>query len=223
MNAVTVRLIAKDLYLNRWLIGIALICGVLSLIAAGLIRIDFNFGSVLYLTTVIAFGIVLVMHSVVQERKDKSLVFVLSLPLSPTEYLRAKVLAMLGTFLGPWALLSLGSMLLIAVTAIPDGMIPYFTVVSFLMLMNFCLVLSAALLSSSEPLVTFTIIVTNVSVSLLFMLLASIPSIAEASKHDAIVWLPAELQLIAIEVAVTLVALALPFVIGKSRLRRFFG
>jgi ABC-type transport system involved in multi-copper enzyme maturation permease subunit len=217
MNAVAVRLIAKDLYLNRWLIGIALLCGVLSLIAGGMSRVNFNFGSVFYLTTVIAYGVVLVMHAVVQERKDKSLVFVLSLPLSPAEYLRAKMLAMLATFVAPWAFLSLGSILLIAVTPIPDGMIPQFTIVSFLMLMNFCLVLSAALLTTSEPLVTFIIIVTNVSVSLLFMLFASIPSISEASQRDAVVWLPTELKLIAIEVVVTLAALSLPFVLRRQQ------
>jgi ABC-2 type transport system permease protein len=216
MNAVAVRLIAKDLYLNRWLIGIALLGGTASLIALSISRAGFNFGLVFYLTTIIAYGIVLVMHAVVQERKDRSLVFVLSLPLSPADYLRAKVLAMLGTFGAPWALLSLATIGTIAITPIPDGMIPYFTVISFLMLMNFCLVLAAALSSSSEPLVTSIIIVTNASVSVLFMLLANTP-IEQAAKHDAIVWLPGALELIAIEVGVSLAALALPFALRRHR------
>ncbi len=217
MNAVAVRLIAKDLYLNRWLIGIALLGGGLSLILLGISRVGFDFGSVFYLTTVIAYGIILVMHAVTQERKDRSLVFVLSLPLSPADYLRAKVVAMLATFIAPWALLTLGTVVVIAITPIPDGMIPYLTVIAFLMLMNFCVVLAAALTTTSEPIVTLIIIVTNASVSLLFILLANIPSIVAASKRDAVVWLPTELKLIAIEIGVALVALALPFVLRRDR------
>jgi ABC-type transport system involved in multi-copper enzyme maturation permease subunit len=216
MNPVIARLIAKDLYLQRWLIGIAMGGGLASLAVTGISRGGSSFGMVFYLTTVIAYGIMLVMHSVGQERHQKSLVFVLSLPISPAEYLRAKMIALLLAFIGPWALLTIATLVIFAVTSIPDGMIPYFSIISVLMLMNFCIVLAAALISKSEPLITLIIIVTNASVSLLFILLSSIPAIADGSKQDVLAWPRAGVEIMGVELAVALIAIALPFALGRA-------
>jgi ABC-type transport system involved in multi-copper enzyme maturation permease subunit len=216
MTSIEARLIAKDLYLQRWLIGIAVGGGLASLAVTGVSRAGFSFGLVFYLTTVIAYGIVLVMHAVTLERNQKSLVFVLSLPISPAEYLRVKIIALLIAFIVPWALLTLATLIIFAITPIPDGMIPYFSIISVLMLMNFCIVLAAALMTTSDPLITLTIIVTNASVSLLFILLSNIPSISEGSKRDVLVWPREGLEIMALELAVAIIAVALPFVMRRA-------
>jgi ABC-type transport system involved in multi-copper enzyme maturation permease subunit len=217
MTSVVARLIAKDIYLHRWLIGTALIGGVASL---GVSCLDMNpglgFGLVFYLTTVVAYGIVLVMHAVTTERNKKSLVFALSLPISPAEYLRAKMLAMLLAFVGPWGLLTIATMVLIAITPIPDGMIPYLSIVSLLMLMNFCVVLATTLVSTSDPIITLIIIATNASVSLLFILMAHVPSLAHLGGKDVITWPPAALEIMAVELVVALIAIALPFAMRRA-------
>jgi hypothetical protein len=217
MTSIAARLIVKDLYLHRWLIGIAFAGGVVSLLITGtLTQTGVGFGLVFYLTTVIAYGIVLVMHAVTLERNQKSLVFALSLPISPAEYLQAKMLAMLLGFVGPWALLTIATMVMIAVTAIPDGMIPYLAVISILMLTNFCVVLAAALISRSDPLITLVIIVTNASVSLLFILMSTVPSLKDLASRDVHVWPPAALEIIGVELAVAVIAVALPFVMRRA-------
>lgn len=217
MNPVIARLIAKDLYLHRWLICIALTGGIVSLIVTGSVgRGGVSFGLVFYLTTVISYGIVLVMHAVTLERNQKSLVFALSLPISPAEYLRAKMLAMLLAFVAPWALLTGTTMVLVALTPLPDGMIPYLAVVSILMLMNFCVVLAAALLARSDPIITLIIIVTNASVSVLFILMSNIPSLKDLSTRDARAWPPEALEIMAVELAVALIAIALPLAMRRA-------
>ena len=217
MNNIAARLIAKDLYLQRWLIGVAFGGGVASLLVTGMVsQAGIGFGLVFYLTTVIAYGIVLVMHAVTMERNQKSLVFALSLPISPAQYLQAKMLAMLLAFVGPWALLTITTMVLIAITPIPDGMIPYLSMISILMLTNFCVVLAAALISRSDAIITLVIILTNASVSLLFILMASMPSLANLSSKDVIAWPPEALAIMGIELAVALVAVVLPFAMRRA-------
>jgi hypothetical protein len=217
MTGVARHLIVKDLYLQRRLIGVAFIGGVISLVITGIAgQAGIGFGLVFYLTTVIGYGIVLVMNAVTLERNQKSLVFALSLPISPEEYLQAKMWAMLLAFVGPWALLTLTTMIMIATTSIPDGMIPYLAVVSILMLMNFCVVLAAALISRSDPIITLIIIVTNASVSVLFILMSSIPSLKDLANRDVLAWPPAALEIMGFELAVTLIAVALPFAMRRA-------
>jgi hypothetical protein len=126
------------------------------------------------------------------------------------------MLAMLLGFVGPWALLTIATMVMIAVTAIPDGMIPYLAVVSILMLTNFCVVLAAALISRSDALITLIIIVTNASVSVLFILMSNTPSLKDLASQDVPAWPPEALAIIGVELAVALIAVALPFVMRRA-------
>jgi ABC-2 type transport system permease protein len=216
-GSITMRLIVKDLYMNRWLIAVAAVLGLVSLLVAGINKVAFNVAGTLYLTTIIAYGVVLVMYSVVQERKDKSALFVLSLPISGDDYLRAKVLAVLVTFIVPWLALTGGGIALFAATRIPDGFIPFFLLLSVFMLMNFTLVLVAALITVSEPVITATIIITNVSVSLFFILIGSRPSIHDHIEGPVAVWSKAVFVILAVEIAVILMALILSFYLRRGR------
>ena len=61
-----------------------------------------NIGILLFMTTVIAFGVFLPMLGILKERLDRSQLFVLSLPMSAGAVLVAKVRAALIAFLVPW-------------------------------------------------------------------------------------------------------------------------
>src|ERR1700710_2365572 len=87
-------LILKDWYFLRGPIAGYLAAGALALapIAAGN-EAPVYLGTVLLLTVLIGLGIHLPMATVVQERPDHPLPFVMSLPISPRDYTTAKVLA----------------------------------------------------------------------------------------------------------------------------------
>ena len=59
----------------------------------------------IWLTTIVAFGVVLAMIAIANERKERTLQFVLSLPLSHGDYVRIKVIGLLLCFLVPWFVL----------------------------------------------------------------------------------------------------------------------
>lgn len=217
MNAVMKQLVLKDLYLNRTLIVLMVSLGLVSLVASGTSRMGFNIGGIVYMTTIVACGAVLVMHGVVNEHKEKSLLFVLSLPITPAQYGRAKLFSMLGAFLVVWIVLTSSVVGMIFLSPVPNGLIPLFATVSGLMLMNFCIVLSTALVTRYEPAFTAAIILTNASVSLLFVMLGAIPGMYDTMAHDPIIWNPVVLTVLAAEFAIATLAVSLPLILpGKT-------
>ena len=103
----------------------------------------FNVGMLIWLTTIIAFGVTLAMLSIASERKDRALQFVLSLPISPGDYIRTKLLGLMICFLVPWIVLTVGAMALVLIRPnLPDGLLPYALLLCVFMLANFSLVLS---------------------------------------------------------------------------------
>ena len=142
MNMLTRKLIAKDFYLNRWLIIGSTVAGLAGLLIAAEGKVRFNIGMLIWLTTIVAFGVVLAMFAIANERKERALQFVLSLPLSHGDYVRIKVVGLLLCFLVPWLMLSAGAVALIAVMPnLPDGLLPFAVLLCGFLLANYSVVL----------------------------------------------------------------------------------
>ncbi|MFG6432749.1 hypothetical protein [Roseateles sp. LYH14W] len=218
MNLLTAKLIAKELYLYRWLLVGVTGAGLASLLPAGSGEFGFNIGFLVWLTAIIALGVMLALFGVSSERKERSLLFILSLPLSPADYVRAKLLGLLACFLLPWAALSAGAVgLVLVMPGIADGLLPYTVLLCVFLLMNFAVVLCAVLHVSSEAGMGGVIVLTNMSVSLFMMGIGRIPEIgAHMGKSDA-VWNTPFWLLLAAELAITLIALALPLLFAARR------
>jgi len=218
MNPVTRTLIAKELYLHRWtMLGMA----VAAALAAGLCafgRLAFNVGAIAWITAVIAGGVMLAIYGVGQERRDNSLQFVLSLPISPRQYVLAKLAGLLLAYLLPW-LVAAGSAALLVVlsTAIPDGMLAYVAVLSGFLLANFGVVLAGALLVRSEGAMTAVIIVTNMGVSIFMFVVGALPGIRDHLGDPAPVWNTTILAVLLAEALVLASALLLPLLSAARR------
>ena len=107
MSAPIVRqLILKDLFLFRWMIVASIVAGGASIAIMPWSQVSAYVGGISLICTLIVLDIFLVMSGVVQERKDKVLLFILSLPVSTTQYVVAKVAANAIAFLVPWLVLT---------------------------------------------------------------------------------------------------------------------
>ena len=89
----------------------------------------------------IVLNIFLVMSGVVQEKKDKVLLFVLSLPVSTTQYTVAKVLANAIAFTVPWLVLTAANIVMIDVRRFPNGLLPFWVTVLGYLLFYYCALL----------------------------------------------------------------------------------
>jgi ABC-type transport system involved in multi-copper enzyme maturation permease subunit len=218
MSLITRKLIAKELYVNRWFIGGGAVASALSVAIASLGAGAFNVGALTWLTTVIAFGVMLGIYGVVNERKEQSLQFVLSLPISIGDYVRAKLFGLLLAFLVMWvvATASAAAMVLLS-SKVPDGLLPYVLLLCFFMLANFSVVLCGALHARSEALVTATIIVTNMGVSIFMFTVGVLPGLRDHMFGATPVWNDTFFNVLIVELIVLVIAVALPLATAARR------
>lgn len=202
-------LILKDLDLNRKFLPAVFAAGLLSMAVATLSDFAFFVGSLLFITTLVAFGIMIVMYGVAQERDKKMHLFVMSLPITYTQYTIAKIISMLICFAVPWAFLFV--ILVAAILgfeSVHNGALPYVTLVMLYFLCNFCLFLSVVMISSSEKIMVSAILVTNVCITIALQALARVPSISQTLETDQIVWSTTVLLLVLAEFILCLLCLS---------------
>jgi len=210
MSAPIVRqLILKDLYLFRWLIAGSLAAGGAAIAVMPLGQASTYVGAISLICTLVVLNIFLVMSGVVQEKKDKVLLFILSLPVSTTEYLVAKVAANAIAFLVPWLVLTVGTIAMIDVSAIPNGIVPYWLAVLSYILFYYCMLLAVGLMWDSTGAHVATIIVGNVSINFLIPFLLSLPSVSNHAKDPTAVWTGDIVAIVAAEIVAGALALGL--------------
>ena len=201
MSAPIVRqLILKDLYLFRWMIVASIAAGGAAIAIMPLSQISTYVGAVSLICTLIVLNIFLVMSGVVQEKKDKVLLFILSLPVSTTQYVVAKVAANAIAFLVPWLVLTVGTIAVIDVSAIPNGIVPYWLAVLGYILFYYCALLAVGLLWDSAGVHATAIIVGNVSINFFIPFLLGLPSVSGHAKGPTAVWTGDIVAIVAAEI-----------------------
>ncbi|HMM34068.1 MAG TPA: hypothetical protein PKA62_04950 [Thermoanaerobaculia bacterium] len=220
-RSITGRLIARDLHGYRGLILGALVASAASLVLTRLdggdgISTGPNVGFLLLLTTIIVLGVSLPML-VLLEHRTKSHLFVLSLPVSPAQYSFAKVASALVAFLLPWTAITGGAVAVTALSPAPDGSLPFFVATMTFLLVNFCLLMALTVITRSEPAAIAGILVTNFSVTVFMSRLGRLPGVAGRTKDAVATWSPEVLAVLAVELVVILLSLALAFYVPSRR------
>jgi ABC-type transport system involved in multi-copper enzyme maturation permease subunit len=164
-------------------------------------------GGVSLICTLVILNITVVMSAVVQERKDKVLLFVLSLPVSAARHTLAKVLATAIAFVVPWLLLTVGAVIVIDASALPNGTLPFLLTVLVYLLAYHCVLLGVALVSDSMGWPATVITVGNISVNFLIPYLLGQPSIYAHRDGPTAIWTADIVAFIGVELAAGLVAL----------------
>lgn len=211
MNGIIARLIAKELHVHRWMMRATAAAAVLSALACAFGRVAFNVGSIAWITAVIAGGVMLAIYGVAHERKEQSLQFMLSLPVSIPQYVFAKTIGLLLCFALPWLVASAAAIaLVLASPAIPDGMLPFVVLLCGFLLANFSIVLCGALHARSEGAMTAVIILTNMAVSIFMFVVGALPGIRSHLDGDVAVWNGTVSGVLLIEALVIVLAVLLP-------------
>jgi ABC-type transport system involved in multi-copper enzyme maturation permease subunit len=218
MNTSMIRLlVATDLYRYRWMIIGSLIAGIVAIAVASRGGIAFGIGGIAFITNLVALGIFIGMYSLVQERKDRASIFVLSLPVSTRQYAASKIISASISYGVPWLLLTVGAILTILVTPIPNGTITSNALLLFYFLTNFFVFLAVAASVTSEKWIVATIIVTNMSISLVISAINLIPSIAANLRGPSPVWPPAAIAILAAELGVIALSIAIMVWVQSKR------
>ena len=218
MSIVIRKLVAKELYLHRWLVAGTAAAAALSAFACAFGATAFNVGALAWITSVIACGVMLAIYGVTQERKEQSLQFVLALPVSIRGYVFAKVGGLLLSYLVAWLAAAASAIALVLLSpGVPDGLLPYVVVLCGFLLANFSVVLCGALHARTEAAVVAVIIATNMGVSIFMFVVGALPGIRNHLSSPVPVWNGTVLNVLLVEILVLAIAVTLPLATAARR------
>lgn len=196
------KLILKDWYLQRLAIVLSILGGALSLaIVARGGQAAFTLGTILLVTALVTIGATLGMNLTVLERKEQTLAFVMSLPVSYREYTAAKLLSVLLIFLIPWLAYMLGILALIELAPGLHGLVPFVVIMGFEILANTCMIAAAGIISESQGWTITILMIGNLVLNGYGYFVAHIPSIGNGMFGPVLHWSATASGLLAAEIA----------------------
>lgn len=191
MNPHMIRiLIAKDLRLAALPALLYLAAG---LAAAGMMAVGepmwMHAGGILMISALMALGFHPVMATTVRERKDQTLAFVMSMPITPADYTLSKLAANMLLFFVPWTILLLACVKVIGSTPeIPDGLVPYSTILFGYLGASAVLILGVSVVSESMQLTIAAQICCNLGFQAIVYASSHDPVISATMYGEAAVW-----------------------------------
>jgi ABC-type transport system involved in multi-copper enzyme maturation permease subunit len=207
-DAATVRkLVVKD-----WQVYQRQLAGYLAgmLVALGLIATGSSMasaaGALLLLVLLVVVGSYAINSSIMAERKQQTVPFIMSLPVTPMDVFWGKLLANLAIYLVPFLVVTGGVLALVLSKPIPDGVVPWVAVVAGFMLVVFCVSLCLAIAVDSEGWNVFGMLVMMTGIGPFIYWVGRMEGIAAHMRADEVVWNVTSFGLLSVEVAVVATA-----------------
>jgi ABC-type transport system involved in multi-copper enzyme maturation permease subunit len=190
LNLPVIRLLVqKDWQLFQKQLAAYVLAGIVALCFLGTGKPwTFYLGSLLLIVVLVATACFAISTSLLTERKEQTLAFVMSLPVSPLDFTVAKLAGNLLTFGVPYVLISLGTIAVILFTPLPDGLLVFSVLVLGHILVAYCLSLAVAMNVESEGWNTFAMIASMVLINPFIMVLGQIDAINGPVRGDVVVW-----------------------------------
>jgi ABC-type transport system involved in multi-copper enzyme maturation permease subunit len=195
-------LIAKDWLLFQKQLAAYVTAGLFALCLMGMAKgWSFYMGSLLLLVVLVGTACFSISTSLLTERKEHTLAFVMSLPLTPLDFYLAKLLGNLVTFFVPFLIMSVGTIAVIAFTPLPDGLIVFSVLIFGFVTLAYSISLSVAMAVESEGWNTFAMIGSMVLINPFMMLLGQIPEISKYVNTESIVWSPPAVSILLAQIS----------------------
>ena len=213
------QLVRKDLHIMKipmfvgWLGGIAAIV-VTVLGGSGF----FMFGMILFVTCMIGPGMYTVSQTVAEERKEQTLPFIMSLPITVREYTSAKMIANLAIFGSCWLTLSAASFVVfIGPEGMPNGAFPFVTIVLVGIFLAYTLILATSLISESMGWTITAVVGANILTQVFLWWVASLYGIRSVIGGNVAVWNPTALAVLGGQLAAIGVLIVLTYVLQSRK------
>ena len=211
-------LILKDWQLMKKSLAAYMAGGVLVIGMMGMATpLMFNIGAVLMITLMIVIGARSAVELVVNEKKDQTLAFMMSLPITAQDYALAKLCSNLALYLVPWLLLVGGMLLVIVSTPIYHGVIPIVVLVSVFILLSYCSYLATALLTYSEGYTVTVMIITNLLLNGFILWILRMPEINQTLEAPTASWNSTSLSMLLAGIVMTISILVLTAYLQKRK------
>lgn len=212
------RLILKDWYLNRWMILVSIPAGALSLaiVLTGK-PAAFIIGIILLGMILIGVGAQLATVTTVNERKEQTMAFIMSLPVSWREYTAAKILANLIIFLIPWLAITAGALGVLLLPGASHGLVPYAVIMAVEMLVTTCFMIAVGVITESQAWFTATIFGSSLVLDVLGYVFAHLRGISAYMWGARVHWTPAAWIVLLVELLTVPVLLGMTFYVQSRK------
>jgi ABC-2 type transport system permease protein len=219
LNIPVIRLlVAKDWQLFQKQAAAYVLGGIVALCFLGMASSwSFYVGSLLLIIVMVAAACFAISNSLLVERKEHTLPFIMSLPVSPLDFYLSKIVGNLLTFGVPFLLISIATLAVILSTPLPNGLVLFALLIFGHILLAYSVSLSVAMAVESEGLNTFAMIASMVLINPFIMVLGQIPVIVDNVKTNAIVWSTPAVSILAAQV---LLSIAVVFATGWIHCRK---
>lgn len=218
--AMVSRLIYKDWYLNRAGILASLIGGVVTLAVVAAFRasqIAIILGIIVVVTILIGMG-AMVMVSAAMERRQQTLPFVMSLPISYREYTIAKIAGGMLIFLVLWgALVADIVATILLIPGFPHGMIAFVLIMSVEILMSTCLITVVSVTTESNGWTVASAQVGALSLNGIGWSIVRLPEIGGTMNSATVHWSGTATALLAAELAIIALMLLIAFFVQARK------
>ncbi len=210
LNTPVIRLlVAKDWQLFQKQLAALVLAGIVALCFLGLAKPwAFYVGSLMLIIVLVSAACFSISTSLMNERKEQTLAFMMSLPVSPKDFIVSKLVGNLLTFGVPFLLLLGGTLAVVLLTPLPDGLVVYSLLIFAYILFAYAVSLAAVMSVTSEGWATFAMIGTMVMINPFIMGMAQVPEISERVSVDAIVWTTPAVAILATLVALSVAVIA---------------
>jgi ABC-type transport system involved in multi-copper enzyme maturation permease subunit len=166
---------------------------------------------------IIGVGAQLATVTTVNERKEQTLAFMMSLPLSWREYTAAKILANLIIFLIPWLIITAGALGVLCLPGATHGLLPFTAIMAVEMLVTTCLIIAAGLITESQAGTTVAILCSSLGINILGFTFAHLRGISKYMWGQQVHWSPAAIIVLLAEFAMVPLLLGLTFFIQSRK------
>ena len=214
------KLILKDWHLTRKVIAMYMGGAILALSFISLGETWFYMASVLLICMLIGLGNHQIAITIIGERKEQTLPFVMSLPISPVDYAIGKLIANVSIFFIPWLIILLALVAVLVATNLPNGLIPYSVIFCTFFLVNYLISWAVGMAIDSEGGVIFVMVFLNCLTSPAMYVLGKTPALMNNIQGKEAQWNSTSLGILTAEIAVALLVIAIAFFI-QSRKKTF--
>lgn len=188
MNAVK-HLVIKDISIMRvpiliyWATGfLAVAIAIFGGSALGMMS------SILFITALAVAGIHMIIQTVVTERTEQNLPFIMSMPINYREYTLAKIVANFITFTGIWLTLSAASFIVFIGDSMPHGTIPFYCVILMAIFLAYTIMLTVSLATNGMGPAVVVVTLANIGTQLYIWWFASFYEIRSVINGPEAVW-----------------------------------
>lgn len=178
-------------------------------------------GFILFICALAGAGIHALFETIINEKKDQNLPFIMSLPVTVREYTVAKIIFNLGVFLSVWITLSAASFyVFIGDDGFPAGMAPMVTIILVAVLLAYVIMLSVSLVWPTMTPAMTAVMIGNIGTQGYVWWIASLYPVRSLMGGNVAVWNTTVLSILAIQMTLT-VALLVACVLLQYRKKDF--